>query len=125
VPLGNENYAQPVVLREFNALLKEHRVKKFSAGYEHALFVTSKLLIDRPVSKSIVSIYAAEKELIVWGDGKSGQLGVEGLQEIRQPMIVTSLIEQNIDVKAVCGGGHHSMILTCKCLTFKVNAVEY
>lgn len=46
VPLSNESYVQPVMLSAFNDLLKEHRIKKISAGYEHALFVTSKSLID-------------------------------------------------------------------------------
>jgi alpha-tubulin suppressor-like RCC1 family protein len=50
----------------------------------------------------------------VWGEGKSGQLGVEGLSETSQPILVTSLTEQDIHVKAACAGGHHSLILTCK-----------
>eukprot|EP00029_Vermamoeba_vermiformis_P005163 TRINITY_DN1718_c0_g1_i1.p2 TRINITY_DN1718_c0_g1~~TRINITY_DN1718_c0_g1_i1.p2 ORF type:complete len:394 (-),score=81.75 TRINITY_DN1718_c0_g1_i1:1180-2361(-) len=92
VPLSNENYVQPVLLNQFSDLLKEHRVKKMSAGHEHALFVTT------------------ERQLVVWGEGKSGQLGVEGLRETAQPVLVTGL--SDIHVKSACGGGHHSMILT-------------
>lgn len=113
VPLSNENYVQPVLLNQFSDLLKEHRVKKMSAGHEHALFVTSKSSIDTCHALRYHSdIFAAERQLVVWGEGKSGQLGVEGLRETAQPVLVTGL--SDIHVKSACGGGHHSMILTSK-----------